>query len=273
MGGGPGGGLAGGVPAGGVPMRAVGGTGRDGRRTGGSGRGRTGCGRAAAGRVGGGPDGRRTGGTADGMDGGRDGRRTGRTADGTDGGSGRRMMEVAEVDGVANHRQRAGPEPPRADKSALFRADGDLHRAVRAVLGGRGPLLGARGGHHVGGGLGHPAVRGDHRERGQRHRPPTPIRPRARDPPGGRPVSSGRPLVAVVPVSSRHGPWVTVAGRRLPTSGPPFAARYRSWSFPAVRTAEIIRSAAGPLGVRLPGSAAVVRSGARRCPHPAFCSA
>ena len=37
-----------------------------------------------------------------------------------DGGSGRRMMEVAEVDGVADDRQRAGPEPPRADKRRYF---------------------------------------------------------------------------------------------------------------------------------------------------------
>ena len=69
--------------------------------------------------------------------------------------------------------RRAAAVPGR--QAALLRAHVGLHRLVRRLLGGRGPLFSPRGDHSLGRGAGHPAVRRDHRQRGQRDRPPPPV--------------------------------------------------------------------------------------------------
>ncbi len=69
-------------------------------------------------------------------------------------------------------RQRPGSAAVACRQALVLRADGDLHRPVRTVLGGDRPVLDARGGDRLRRRPGDPAVRGDRRERGQCQRPP-----------------------------------------------------------------------------------------------------
>ena len=69
----------------------------------------------------------------------------------------------------------AGPPPSPERQAALLRAHDHLHRLVRHLVGGRGPLLSPRVGREFAGRAGHPAIRCHHRERDQRHGPPPPV--------------------------------------------------------------------------------------------------
>ena len=94
----------------------------------------------------------------------------------------------------------AGPPPTRSDKRRYFVLDDHLRRLVRHLVGGRGPLLSPRVGHHLAGGAGDPAVCRHHRERDQRHRPP-PVTVRSRY--GPLEFVMHR-LVVLDPVRERH---------------------------------------------------------------------
>ena len=119
---------------------------------------------------------------------------------------------------MADDRQQAGPEPPRADKRRYFVLMGTCIGLFVLSWAVSGPLLGARGGHHVGGGPGHPPVRGDHRERGQRDRPSTPVGPREgrfRWAAGPQAPAGGRLRAPGGPVTVRSGDFAV-----LPSAGP-----------------------------------------------------